>query len=214
MRIDIYSDTICPWCFIGKRRFEKALAQRPDLDIEIHWCAFQLNPDMPEAGMERQDYLETKFGGPANAREVYARVEAAGAMEDIPFAFDAIKRTPNTVASHRLIRYAATQPIGQDPLVEVLFHDYFLDGKDIGDIEVLVAAAGRAGLDAGACRQFLQGDDETQAVLSEDARARQIGVQGVPFFVLDGKYAVSGAQTPGHFLAAFDQVLESADAVK
>ena len=215
MRIDIFSDTICPWCYIGKKRFEKALVQRSGLDLDIHWRAFQLNPDMPDAGMDRKHYVETKFGGPERAREVYARVAAAGAGEDIAFNFAGIVRTPNTVASHRLIRHADDQPGGQDAVVDALFEAYFIRGEDIGDIEVLVAAAQQANLDPHAVREFLHGDEHAHAVLAEDARARQLGIQGVPFFVVNNKYGISGAQSPEVFLQVFDEAHadEEVDAV-
>ncbi len=207
MRIDVFSDTICPWCYIGKRRFEKARAQRAGLDIDIHWRAFQLNPDMPTEGMDRKHYVETKFGGPDRAREVYARVASAGTGEDIAFNFASISRTPNTVASHRLIRFAHDQPGGQDAVVDALFEAYFLHGEDIGDNDVLVAAAQRAGLDPEAARAFLLSDEYAHAVRAEDVRARQLGIQGVPFFIINNKYGVSGAQSPEVFVEVFDQVL-------
>lgn len=206
MRIDIFSDTICPWCYIGKKRFEKALAQRVDLAPEIHWRAFQLNPDMPAEGMDRQHYLETKFGGPERAQQVYANVASAGASEDIAFNFSGIARTPNTIASHRLIRYADDQPGGQDAVVDALFEAYFLNGENIGDIEVLVAAAQQAGLETQSVREFLQGGEHDHTVRAEDVRARQLGIQGVPFFIINDKYGVSGAQSPEIFLQVFAQV--------
>lgn len=206
MRIDIFSDTICPWCYIGKKRFEKALTQRTDLDLEIHWRAFQLNPDMPAEGMDRKQYVETKFGGPERAAQVYDRVAAAGSEEDIAFNFPGIVRTPNTVASHRLIRYAEDQPGGQDAIVDALFEAYFLRGEDIGDTEVLVAAAQAAGLDPEAVRDFLGTDQHDHSVRAEDVHARQLGIQGVPFFIIDGKYGVSGAQSPEVFTQLFDQL--------
>jgi len=212
MRIDIFSDTICPWCYIGKKRFEKALAQRTDLELDIHWRAFQLNPDMPEEGMDRKQYVETKFGGPERARDVYSRVADAGSEEDIPFDFAAIRRTPNTIASHRLIRYADDQPGGQDALVDALFQAYFIRGENIGDIDVLVAAAEEANLDPQAVREFLESDEHDHAVRAEDVRARQLGIQGVPFFVIDNKYGISGAQSPEAFLQAFSQALADEEA--
>ena len=195
MRIDVYSDTICPWCFIGKRRLERALAERPQPDLALTWRPFQLNPEMPPAGMDRRRYLELKFGGTAGAREVYDQVRQAGRSEDIDFAFEAIERTPNTLNSHRLIRYAG--PAGrQDEVVQALFDSYFLEARDLGDREVLVAAAEAAGLDSAAARAYLESDEDAQAVLAEDARARQIGIQGVPTYILNDKYVLSGAHPP------------------
>lgn len=209
MQIDIFSDIICPWCFIGKRRLERALAERPQSDLEIRWRAFQLNPDMPREGMARQAYLAAKFGGPEGARQVYDRVREAGSSEAISFAFEAMERTPNTIDSHRLIRFATgAGRAGQ--LVEALFHAYFLRGEDIGDPEVLARAADAAGLDAAEVRAFLAGDDEAEAVRSEDARARSMGIQGVPTFILDGKYSLSGAHQPEVLFQLFDMGREAA----
>ncbi len=205
MEIDIFSDTICPWCFIGKRRLERALKERPQEGLTIRWRAFQLNPDMPAEGMDRTHYLETKFGGAANAQAVYAQVRAAGESENIAFAFDKIQRTPNTVDSHRLIRFARDNG-RQDEIVEALFHAYFLRGENIGDPEVLVAAAVEAGLDAEATRAFLAGKAEAEVVRGEDAQARQAGINGVPCFIFNGKYALAGAHPPEVLHQLFDLV--------
>ena len=210
MHIDIFSDTICPWCFIGKRRLERALAERPQTDLTVRWRAFQLNPEMPEEGMERQRYLELKFGGAAGAESVYARVRDAGDSEGIAFAFDRIARTPNTVASHRLIRFAAGRD-REDAVVQALFDAYFLRGEDIGNAEVLSAAAAAGGLDPDEARAFLAGDAEAEAVRSEDATARQAGINGVPCFIFNGKYALSGAQPPEVMFQMFDLANEEAD---
>ena len=195
MRLDIYSDTICPWCFIGKRRLDRALAERPQPGLTIHWRAFQLNPEMPAEGMDRQLYLQLKFGDAENAERVYAQVRSAGEEEAISFAFAAMQRTPNTVDSHRLIRFAADKGL-QNDAVEALFEAYFLRGEDIGQRDVLAAAAADAGLDAGEARAFLDSDLEEQAVRTEDREARHAGLQGVPTFIVNGKYALSGAHEP------------------
>jgi predicted DsbA family dithiol-disulfide isomerase len=208
MHLDIYSDTICPWCYIGKRRLERALAERPQDGLPLRWRAFQLNPDMPAGGMERQRYLELKFGGPANARTIYDRIREAGEEEAIPFAFEAIRRTPNTVDSHRLIRFATQHGgIGQesaDAVVNALFEAYFLRGEDIGDLDLLCDLAGIAGLDPMDVRVFLESEAGTEAVRAEDAQARAIGIQGVPTFILDGKYVLSGAHPPEVLFQFFD----------
>ena len=207
MRIDIYSDTICPWCYIGKRRLEKALAQRPDVDARIHWRAFQLNPWMPAGGIAREEYLKAKFGQ-ADAQRIYANIREVGLGEGIDFRFDLMQRTPNTILSHRLIAWAAEQD-GHDPqgaLVENLFQSYFLDGGDLCDTRVLTAAAERAGLDAAAAEAFLATNEHHDAVVAEDATARRMGIQGVPCFIVDGAYAVSGAQEPEYFMPLFDLI--------
>ncbi|MCH8001881.1 MAG: DsbA family oxidoreductase [Proteobacteria bacterium] len=208
MDIDIFSDTICPWCFIGKRRLERALAERPQPDLTIHWRAFQLNPDMPAGGMDRSQYLELKFGGASNAEAIYDQVRAAGETEGIDFAFERMKRTPNTIDSHRLIRHAANAaPQGQgrqDAVVQALFDAYFLRAEDIGDPEVLAAAAAEAGLDADETRAFLASDAEAEAVRAEDKSARQAGISGVPCFIFNGQHALAGAHAPEVLFQLFD----------
>jgi predicted DsbA family dithiol-disulfide isomerase len=209
MHIDIFSDTVCPWCFIGKRRLERALAERPQPGLTIRWRTFQLNPDMPAEGMDRRTYLERKFGGSQNAERVYGAVREAGQAEGIPFAFDRIARTPNTLKSHQLLAFATEQG-DQDRLVERLFSLYFIEGADIGDSEVLIAAAGDAGLDTAAARAFLEEGHALDLVGEEDRQARQAGIQGVPTFVFNGHYAMSGAQEPKALFQLFDLAREEA----
>ncbi len=203
VRIDIYSDVICPWCYIGKRRLERALAERPQDDLALRWRAFQLNPDMPAQGMDRELYLQLKFGSAAGAERVYREIEAVGEQEDLAFAFDAIARTPNTVPAHRLIRLAG-QRGRQDAVVEALFRAYFLTGEDIGAPDVLLRAAAGAGLDRAEAQAFLDSDLEEQAVREEDRAARQAGLQGVPTFIVNGKFALSGAHLPEVLHQMFD----------
>ena len=205
MLIEIFSDVICPWCFIGTRRLERALAQRPDLDARISWRAFQLNPWMPPEGMTRAAYLEAKFGS-RDARRIYDDIRRVGETEGISFRFDLIPRTPNTLNAHRLIRLAG-QHGRQDQVVEALFGAYFLEGRDIGDMAVLSDIGARANL------AFPGDADDTDAdpIRAEDMRARQIGIQGVPCFVIDRSYAVSGAQEPEYFLPLFDLVQNGRD---
>ncbi|MFQ5466900.1 MAG: DsbA family oxidoreductase [Kiloniellaceae bacterium] len=203
MEIDIFSDTICPWCFIGKRRLERALAARPQSGLIARWRAFQLNPDMPPEGMERGRYLELKFGGALNAEAVYAQVRAAGESEGIDFAFDRITTTPNTVQSHRLIRFAAAHD-RQDETVEALFAAYFLRGENIGEREVLAAVAIEAGLDARESRAFLDSDADAAEVRDEDTNARHAGINGVPCFIFNGKFALAGAHQPEVLFQLFD----------
>ncbi|MFN4088670.1 MAG: DsbA family oxidoreductase [Alphaproteobacteria bacterium] len=205
MHIDIVSDTICPWCLIGKRRLERALAQRPGIPVALRWHAFQLNPWMPPEGMERAAYLAAKFGS-ADAEATYANIARVGAAEGIPFRFDRIPRTPNTVAAHRLVRLAGRSG-RQDAVVEALFQAYFVEGRDIGSIGQLAAIAGAAGLDAEAAAVWLAGDEDRDAVLAEDASARRMGVQGVPLFIVAGRYVISGAQEAEYFLPVLDLAL-------
>ena len=203
MEIEIYSDVVCPWCLIGKRRLERALAQRPELDLNIRWRAFQLNPDMPSAGMDRQAYLTAKFGGAERAGEIYSRVLAAAEGEGLNVDFDAIKRTPNTINAHRLIRRAGELGV-QDQVVEALFQAYFVAGRDIGDLDVLIDIGVACGLDEKVVRDYLHGIDDLAAVQSEDRQARITGINGVPCFIMDGRYALSGAQEPEAFFSLFD----------
>ena len=207
MNIEIISDTICPWCFIGKRRFEKALKQRPELDVNVSWRAFFLNPDMPAEGMERKDYVERKFGGKERAQAIYDRISEAGAGENITFRFDLIKRTPNTTDSHRLIHFAEQKGC-QDAVVEILFRRYFLEGQNIGDTAVLSDAALEAGINRDEATQYLEGDADREKIKAAYIRANSLGVTGVPFFIFDNRYAISGAQPPEVFLQVFDRLQE------
>lgn len=210
--IDIVSDTVCPWCFIGKRRLEAALARKAaDIDVAIAWRPFQLNPDMPKEGLDRRKYLEAKFGGPEGARRVYEAIETAGRSAGIAFDFGRIAHTPNTVDSHRLIDRAGKAK-RQDATVEALFRAYFLEGRDIGDLDTLADIAAQAGLDPAETRTYLASDEDVERIRSEDAMARRMGIQGVPCFILNRKYAISGAQDPEVFLRAFTAIEDEAKA--
>ncbi len=216
LTIDIVSDVVCPWCYIGKRKLEAALAS-PEAaglpPIEIRWHPFQLNPDMPSAGVPRKQYLEDKFGGPERAAEIYARVGAAGKAVGLNLNFDGIKQQANTLLAHALIAYAQQSPhndsantLGND-VKERIMKAYFVDGQFIGSIDVLVDIAVAAGLQAAAVREFLNDPAQRDAVSQADAQARQMGVSGVPFFIFNQKVAVSGAQEPAALLAAMQQAL-------
>jgi predicted DsbA family dithiol-disulfide isomerase len=209
MKIDIIVDTICPWCYVGKKRFEKALAIRPQPDLEVGWRAFQLNPRMPEEGMDRREYVTEKFGGLERANAIHGSLIQAGAEEGIVFDFGKIDRTPNTVNSHRLVRYAAEFGI-QTPVISAVFDAYFLDGQDIGDLEILADIAGTAGLDRASTLEFLESDTDAATILAEDELARRLGVNGVPCFIVDRKYAVSGAQSPEVLVQVFDLARQDA----
>lgn len=193
MKVDIISDVICPWCFIGKRRFEKALRLlRPEIPIEVHWGPFELNPDMPVEGMDRKLYRTRKFGSWERSQALDAQMAQAGAGEGIAFAFDRMERTPNTFDAHRLIWLAGVEGV-QDAVVEALFQAYFVDALDVGDREVLERVAGAAGLDG---RDFLESRRGLDAVRGEESGARRRGVQSVPYFLINGATAISGAQSP------------------
>jgi predicted DsbA family dithiol-disulfide isomerase len=207
LTIDIVSDVVCPWCFIGKRRLEGALAlyakAHPDAPAPVvSWRPFQLNPGMPDEGMPRAEYVERKFGARGGA--VYDRVTMVGKQVGIPFAFDRIVRQPNTVAAHSLIELAEKHG-KQDAIAEALFKAYFLDSVDLTVRENLVTIAVDAGLDRTAAEQWLDNANARSAVEAEDARARELGIEGVPFFVFNGRVAVSGAQTSEVLLEAMHQ---------
>jgi len=209
MRIDIFADTVCPWCFIGKRRLEEALAARPQPGMVVRWRTFQLNPAMPAYGMDRQTYLSVKFGGSQNANRVYETIRETGRGAGLDFRFDKIDWTPNTLKSHQLIHFAADRG-DQDALVERLFRMYFMEGADIGDTEVLADAAEAVGLDRASALDALDANDWRETVLREDEQARAVGIQGVPTFILNGRYALSGAQDPKVLMQMFDLARESA----
>jgi predicted DsbA family dithiol-disulfide isomerase len=201
--VDIVSDTICPWCYIGKRRFERALDLSGRNDIAISWRPFQLNPDMPPEGMTRDDYVRAKFGGGDRPRQIYQAIAESGREAGIEFQFAKIKRTPNTVLSHRLVYWSAKQE-RQDEVVASLFKAYFEDGLDLGDLDILVECASRADLDRDDARKFLQSDEGRQEVVASDVYARRLGINGVPCFIVNRKYAVSGAQPPAAFVEVFN----------
>jgi predicted DsbA family dithiol-disulfide isomerase len=212
MIIDIVSDAICPWCYIGKRRLERALTMVEQPDLQIGWRPFQLNPDMPAEGMDRKEYLRLKFGD-SDGGNRYQQVEEAGRGEGIPFAFDRIKRTPNTILAHRLIRFAQREH-RQEEAVETLFRAYFTEGANIGEIETLTGLAPAMNLDPARVRAFLESDEDLESIRAEDKFARQIGIQGVPCFIVDRKFAVSGAQPPETFLEIFELAKKEASSAE
>lgn len=202
MHIDIFSDVICPWCFIGKRRLSRALAAESGVAVTKRWRAFMLNPDMPPEGMDRQTYLALKFGGPGHAKRIYDNVLQAAETEGLALNLDKIVRTPSTVKAHRLIRWASDTG-DADPVVEGLFRAYFMEGRNIGDPVELADIAGAAGFDAADARAMLDGPDGEAEIAAEDRSARRVGINGVPCFIFDGQYAVSGAQEPEVFAPLF-----------
>jgi predicted DsbA family dithiol-disulfide isomerase len=201
----VYSDVVCPWCYIGKRRLEQALETLKSREAtRVIWRPFQLNPTMSKSGMDRRVYLEAKFGGPDEMKAIQDRVAAVGASVSVEFAFDRIARTPNTLDAHRLIWFAQQQD-RQDKVVEELFHGYFTEGVNIGEAAMLASLADRAGLDRDKVSRLLQSEEGVDAVRQEEARGHQLGIRGVPFFVLNGKSTVSGAQPVETFVSEIER---------
>lgn len=207
MKIDIISDTVCPWCFVGKRRLEKALIQRPEVGFVVEWRPFQLNPGLPPEGMERQAYLAAKLGSAERATAIYAQISDAARPDNIEFNFEGIKQSPNTLASHCLIRWGATAGV-QNLVVETLFKAFFEDGRDIGDKAVLAEIADECGMEKALVQDLLARDADVELIQKEEAIARDMGISGVPFFIFDGKYSTSGAQDPQMFLQIIDKLVE------
>ena len=203
MQVDIYSDIVCPWCYVGKRRMERALTLVGS-DVQVIWRPFQLNPTMPLDGMDRTTYLKAKFGSLEAFGQMEEQLLAAGADEQIPFAFEKIQRTPNTFAAHRLVWYAAQQE-KQDSVVDALFRGYFLEGKNIGDVTTLTHVAAEAGLDRTEAETFLASETGVVEVKAEEAIGRRLGIRGVPYFVFNGTVSISGAQPPDMFVSAIRQ---------
>lgn len=203
MKIDIIVDTICPWCYVGKKRFERALGLRPQNALQVGWRPFQLNPRMPPGGMDRREYVEREFGGSERARRMHDSIGRIGIEEGISFDFRSIKKIPNTLDSHRLIRFAAERDL-QTPVVDALFEAHFTKGRDIGDRRELAGIGQSAGLDRGEAHEYLESDRDVDAIVAEDRLARQLGVNGVPSFIFDRKYAVSGVQSAEIFVQVFD----------
>ena len=194
--VDVVSDVVCPWCYIGKRHLEAALATLDESGQPrpvVRWHPYELNPGLPAEGIDRRDYLERKFGGPARATQIYERVRRAGTQAGIAFDFERIERQPNTRDAHRLIAWAQSQG-DADALVERLFRAYFVEGRFVGAHEVLAELAHDAGLDADAAYAFLASDVGGQEIAEAEERAASLGISGVPFFIVDGRFGLSGAQ--------------------
>jgi len=193
--LDIISDPICPWCYIGKARLDQAIAETGIDPFEVNWRIFQLNPDMPPQGMDRKAYLEAKFGGPEGAERVYSRVRAVAEESGLDLKFDAIPRTPNTFDAHRVIRWAKATG-HQAQIVQELFRRYFEQGQDISDRETLLDAAEAAGMEREVVDRLLDSDADRAELEAEEQEARQMGVTGVPCFIIGGRYVLQGAQDP------------------
>jgi len=203
LAVDVISDVICPWCYVGKRRLEKAVAALDGKhEVRIRWLPFQLNPTMPKEGIGRREYRTRKFGSWERSLELDARVIAVGKSEGIHFAFDRIERTPNTLDAHRLIWLADEEGV-QDAVVEALFRAYFTEGRDIGNRQSLLDVVAEAGLDRARAEAMLNGDEGLVAFEEAEGLSLRFRVEGVPFFVVNGEVTLSGAQQPDAFLEAF-----------
>jgi predicted DsbA family dithiol-disulfide isomerase len=202
--IDVVSDVVCPWCFIGKRRLEKAIALKPDIAVEVRFRPYFLNPWVPRAGISREEYLTTKFGSPDRYRSIAQRVAEAAAAEGLTYALDGIKRQPNTLDCHRLIRWAGESG-NAARMKQRLMELYFNEGGDLTDRDVPVKAAADSGLDADIVRKRLAGDDDVETVTQEAEWAKDAGIDGVPCFIFDNRFAVQGAQSPDYLAQAIER---------
>jgi len=212
MEIDIIFDTVCPWCYIGKKRLEKALEIRPHIKIKPHWRPFLLNPEMPPEGIDRTAYLVKKFGSEARVGRIYGAIGEAGQSVEIDFAFERINRTPNSVNSHRLIRFAEkfATPSRDDEIVEALFVEFFLHGRDIGDINILTEIGAAKGLDGKTLRDYLESDEDVRQIYDDNVQAHRLGINGVPSFSFSNKLVISGAQEPQVLARVLDAAQETA----
>ncbi|RLK10765.1 DsbA family oxidoreductase [Ruegeria conchae] len=195
VKLDIMSDPICPWCYIGKTHLDKALAEIPNHPFVIEWHPFQLNPDMPDAGMDRREYLERKFGGKDGAVRAYAPVVEHAENAGLKIDFEGMKRTPNTLDAHRLIHWAGIEG-KQNAVVDALFNAYFVEARDIGDREVLADIADSVGMDAAVVMKLLQSESDREDIRTRDSHSREMGVNSVPTFIVANQHAVPGAQPP------------------
>jgi predicted DsbA family dithiol-disulfide isomerase len=203
--LDILSDPVCPWCWIGWTNLARAMEGRPDHALAVAWHPFQLNPGMPAGGMDRAAYLEAKFGGRERAVAIYARVEEAAAAAGLEIAWDRIRRIPNTLDAHRVIHWAGIEG-RQTPVAAAMFRAYWRDGRDIGEAGVLAEVAGSAGMDAGMVAALLAGEADRAEIAARDAHARARGVTGVPTFVVAAIHAVVGAQPVALWQSVIDEV--------
>jgi len=211
VKLDILSDPICPWCYIGKTNLDRALEQIGDHPFTIEWHPFQLNPDMPAEGMDRRTYLEAKFGGKEGAVQAYAPVVQAAESIGLTINFEAMQRTPNTLDAHRLIHWAGIEG-RQSFLVQRLFEAYFRDGRDIGDAEVLADIADGCDMDASVVSKLLASDADVDDIRARDAHSREMGITSVPTFIVAGQHAVPGAQPTDMWVKVIKEIMEQIEA--
>lgn len=207
MQLDVVSDTVCPWCYIGKKRLDEALALRGSDGITLRWRPFQLDASIPDGGVDRKAYMDRKFGvDPDRAKAIGRTIREYGEALGIEFNFDRIEKSPNTLDSHRLVRWAGTAGC-QNEMVDILFRRYFTDAEDIGSHDVLLAAAAEAGMDTDIVADLLSGDADRELIRREDAMARQMGIQGVPSFVINSKWVMVGAQETQTLVKMLDKLM-------
>ena len=207
MQLDVVSDTVCPWCYIGKRRLDEALEQRGSAGITLRWRPFQLDASIPDGGVDRKAYMQKKFGAdPDRAKAAGSAIRDYGDQLGIKFNFDKIKLAPNTLDSHRLIRWAGTAGC-QNEMVEILFRRYFVDAEDIGSYAVLLDAAREAGMDTDIVEDLLVRGADRELVQREETLARELGIQGVPSFVINEQWVMVGAQEASVLVRMFDKLL-------
>lgn len=204
-KLDIFSDPICPWCYIGKARLARVLEQRPNHPFIIEWHPFMLNPGMEPGGMDRRDYLQAKFGPPDDVIKAYMPVQNAADEMGLPMELSKITRTPSTLNAHRLIHWAGLEG-AQNAMVDALFKAYFIEGRDIGDSDVLCELSSAAGMDAAMTRRLLDSDADIDTIRARDREIRERGLQGVPAFILGRSYVVSGAQPVETWLGILDEL--------
>ncbi|WP_342362468.1 DsbA family oxidoreductase [Terrarubrum flagellatum] len=205
--VDVVSDVVCPWCYVGKKHLEEAVRLRPDLDIEMRFLPYQLDETIPEEGLPRRDYMMKKFGDEARIEAIHDRLREVGRADNIPFAFEKITVSPNTLDSHRIIRWAAEAGV-QPAVKDRLMRAYFTEGADLSDHAVLAKLAGEAGMVEAQVAEWLETDNDKDAVRADIQRARMMGVQGVPFFIIDHAVGVSGAQPADTLAQAIDYALK------
>ena len=211
MIIDVVSDVVCPWCYVGKHRLEAALQLRPDINTIVHWKPYFLDPRVPREGMARVDYLSRKFGSDERIRPAHERLSKLGKEEGIQFHFEKIARQPNTLDAHRIIAWAEIEGKAS-AVVENIFASFFTRGEDLTNTEVLVRAASSGGLDADKVRNDLASERDINAIQNAANSAAEAGITGVPFFIFNNRFAVAGAQTPDMIAAAMDQALAASEA--
>lgn len=199
--VDVISDVMCPWCYIGKKRLEKAIKSAPGIAVDVRWHPYQLDPTLPPEGKDRATYLNEKFGGAERAEAAYERVRQAGREEGIPFAFEKIEVSPNTLDAHRLILWSRSDDL-QDVVVELLFKAYFVEGRNLAKAATLVEISAEAGMQSDLVEQLFETDSDLAKLKRQIDQASEMGVTGVPFFIIDGRFALAGAEDPATIAAA------------